>query len=355
MPLKPPRTLPRKVLTAALLSVVYTSIFAFIIYGTLDYPKDHLLFDLVYAFVYFLVLYEGYRRLTPWLERQFAFLENPYHKYLAGLVVFVLFSLLAVTLIGVVPFFLLFEGTIGTIESHMEIRMNYIINALFASVYYFFLTGFQALQNFHFVRLESEKLQKEIAQAQFEALKHQVNPHFLFNSLNVLSTLVHLDADLSEKFIDQLAKAYRYVLEQKDRELVPLKTELDFINAFVFLLKIRFEEKLQVNLSVPADQLTRYLPPLTLQLLLENAVKHNSLSAESPLVVDISTDPAGFLVVQNNVQPRQQETASTGVGLKNITNRYRYLTPHKPDFGQTGTTYVARVPLLDKQYESSYH
>jgi LytS/YehU family sensor histidine kinase len=233
--------------------------------------------------------------------------------------------------------------------------MNYIINALFASVYYFCLAGSKALKDFHEARLQSERLQKEIAQAQFEALKQQVNPHFLFNSLNVLSTLVHLDADLSEKFIDQLAKAYRYVLEQKDREVVPLKTELDFIHSFVFLLKIRFEEKLQVNFTIPAGKLTCYLPPLTLQLLLENAVKHNALSVESPLVVDIFTDEAGCLVVQNNVQLRQQETVSTGVGLQNITNRYRYLTPQKPDFYQAGSTYVARVPLLEKQHESSYH
>ncbi len=334
---------------AAILSVVYTSVFAFIIYGTLNYPKAHLIFDLVYAFVYFMVLFEGYRRIMGWVEGRFDRPEPRYEKYLVSLVVFVLFSLLAVTLIAVVPFFLIFGNTIGAIESQTEFRMNYIINALFAIAYYFCLTGYQALENFHNTRVQSEKLQKEVAQAQYEALKHQVNPHFLFNSLNVLSSLVHLDPDLSEKFIDQLAKAYRYVLEQKDQELVPLKTELDFIHSFVFLLKIRFEEKLLVNVTIPADKLRCYLPPLTLQLLLENAVKHNALSLESPLVVDIYTNEEGFLVVENNVQLRQQETVSTGVGIHNITSRYGFLTPRKPAFYQAGTTYVARVPLLEKQ------
>jgi LytS/YehU family sensor histidine kinase len=348
-----PSTLRFRMAAAAILSVVYTSVFAFIIYGTLNYPKAHLIFDLVYAFVYFMVLFEGYRRIMQWVEGRLGHLKPLYKKYLIGLVVFVLFSLLSVTLIAVLPFFLIFGDTIGAIEPQTEIRLNYIINALFAITYYLFLTGYQALENFHNTRLQSEKLQKEVAQAQYEALKHQVNPHFLFNSLNVLSSLVHLDPDLSEKFIDQLAKAYRYVLEQKDQELVLLKTELDFIHSFVFLLKIRFEEKLRVNVRVPANKLRCYLPPLTLQLLLENAVKHNALSVESPLVVDIYTNEEGFLVVENNVQLRQQETVSTGVGIRNITSRYGFLTPHKPDFYQTGTTYVARVPLLDKQHESS--
>jgi LytS/YehU family sensor histidine kinase len=283
-----------------------------------------------------------------WLERRFGHMEKIHEKYFIGLIIFILFALLAFTLIAIVPFFLIIGSTVGAIESSMEIRMNYSINVLVATVYYFFVTSFQVLKSYHDAQIQSEKLQKGIAQAQFEALKHQVNPHFLFNSLNVLSSLVHQDADLSEKFIDQLAKAYRYVLEQKDQELVLLKTELDFINSFVFLLKIRFEEKLQVNIRVPAEKLTTYLPPLTLQLLLENAVKHNSLSMDSPLIVNIYTNEEGFLVVENNVQLRQQETVSTGVGLKNITSRYQYLSSKQPTFYQVGNKYLSNIPLIQK-------
>ncbi len=342
-------SLRTKLVAAALLSVLYTCIFAFIIYGSLDYPKEHLIFDFTYAFVFFLLLYEGYARLIKWIERRFSFIKNIYQKYIIGGIAFVLFSVLLLTIVGIIPFFLLFEQTIGFIEGSTEIRLNYIINALFASVYYFFLTSFQAMKNYHNAVLDAEKLQKDIAQAQFEALKTQVNPHFLFNSLNVLSTLVHIDANLSEKFIDQLAKAYRYVLEQRDHEMVLLKTEIDFINSFIFLLKIRFEEKLQVNISIPAAKLTYYLPPLTLQILIENAVKHNSLSFEHPLVINIFVDEQDHLIVENNVQLRQQEVVSTGVGLKNITNRYRYLSDQKADFYLSGTTYTAKIPLIRKQ------
>ncbi len=342
-------SLQTKLLAAALLSVVYTCIFAFIIYGTLNYPAPHMLFDFSYAFVFFLLLYEGYVRIIRWVEKKLSFIGGMYGKYIAGGILFVLFSLLLMTVVAIIPFFLIFGQTIGAIESTTEVRLNYTINALVASVYYFFLTSFQALKNFHTAVLDAEKLQKDIAQAQFEALKTQVNPHFLFNSLNVLSSLVHIDADLSEKFIDQLAKAYRYVLEQRDHEMVLLKTEIDFINSFIFLLKIRFEEKLQVNISIPAAKLTYFLPPLTLQILIENAVKHNSLSLEFPLIINIYVDENNYLIVENNVQLRQQEVVSTGVGLKNITNRYRYLSDQKADFYLSGTTYTAKIPLIRKQ------
>jgi LytS/YehU family sensor histidine kinase len=338
-----------KLIAAASLSVLYTCIFAFIIYGTLNYPTAHLVFDFSYAFVFFLLLYEGYIRIIEWVEKKLSFVGGMYGKYIVGGLIFVLFSLLLMTVVAIIPFLLIFGQTVGAIEFTTEIRLNYTINALVASVYYFFLTSFQALKNFHTVVLDAEKLQKDIAQAQFEALKTQVNPHFLFNSLNVLSSLVHIDADLSEKFIDQLAKAYRYVLEQRDHEMIMLKTEIDFINSFVFLLKIRFEEKLRVNISIPADKLRYYLPPLTLQILIENAVKHNSLSFEHPLVINIFVDEHDYLIVQNNVQLRGQEVVSTGVGLKNITNRYRYLSDQKADFYLSGTTYTAKIPLIRKQ------
>lgn len=196
------------------------------------------------------------------------------------------------------------------------------------------------------INAEQEEIKKGVAQAQFESLKNQVNPHFLFNSLNVLSSLVRIDADLSEKFIDQLAKSYRYLLEQKDKELVPLKTEIEFVHAFSFLLKIRFEEKLRININLPAEVMNDFIAPLTLQLLIENAVKHNTISAEAPLIIDIFTDANNYLIVKNNIQIRIQQIPSTGVGLKNITSRYHLLTTRAPEFRVLNDTYQARIPLI---------
>lgn len=196
------------------------------------------------------------------------------------------------------------------------------------------------------IHAEKEEIEKGIAQAQFESLKNQVNPHFLFNSLNVLSSLVHIDPTLSEKFIDQLARSYRYLLEQKDNELVLLKTEIDFVQSFTFLLKIRFEEKLQVNIKLSAGIMQYYVAPLTLQLLIENAVKHNIISTESPLIIDIYNEGDRYLVVSNNLQIREQQLPSTGVGLKNIKDRYKLLTQTPTEFNIENNKYIAKVPLL---------
>ncbi len=200
------------------------------------------------------------------------------------------------------------------------------------------------------VHAEKEEIEKGIAQAQFESLKNQVNPHFLFNSLNVLSSLVHIDANLSEKFIDQLARSYRYLLEQKDNELVLLKTEIDFVQSFTFLLKIRFEEKLQVNIKLAAEVMQYYVAPLTLQLLIENAVKHNIISVESPLVIDIYNQEDKSLIVSNNLQLREQQLPSTGVGLKNIRDRYKLMTQRPTEFYIENNKYIARIPLLKNNH-----
>ncbi|WP_461134360.1 sensor histidine kinase [Spirosoma lituiforme] len=196
------------------------------------------------------------------------------------------------------------------------------------------------------VQVRAERLEKENVQAQFAALKSQVNPHFLFNSLSILSSLVHADAELSEKFIDQLSRAYRYILEQKDNERVLLKTELEFIQAYRFLLNIRFENKFDVVINVPEADQTRYsIAPLTLQLLVENAVKHNRMSTKEPLRVHILLDN-DCLVVKNNLQPRPQSETSTGMGLQNIITRYAMLTDRSVWVGESEGNFIIKVPLL---------
>lgn len=195
-------------------------------------------------------------------------------------------------------------------------------------------------------QVRAERLQKETALAQFAALKDQVSPHFLFNSLSILSSLVHIDADLSEKFIDQLSRAYRYILEQKDNDRVQLKTELNFIHSYTFLLKIRFEESFEVILDVPEAFAQQYsIPPMTLQLLVENAVKHNRMTPEEPLQVTIRAE-GDYLVVRNRIQPREQINNSTGIGLQNIINRYQQVTSRPVWVGEQSNDFVVKIPLL---------
>jgi LytS/YehU family sensor histidine kinase len=198
------------------------------------------------------------------------------------------------------------------------------------------------------MEIQAEQLVKQNAVAQFEALKNQVSPHFLFNSLSILSFLVHVDANLSEKFIDQLSKAYRYILEQKDNDTVYLKTELDFLRSYAFLLKIRFENKFDVKILVNEIDAEKYrVAPLTLQLLIENSVKHNRMSEKEPLIVTILIKEE-HLVVRNPVRPRTEidRAKSTGIGLTNIRDRYRLLTKSPVEIDQDEELFTVKIPLI---------
>lgn len=196
------------------------------------------------------------------------------------------------------------------------------------------------------LRINAEQLKREATQTQFAALRNQINPHFLFNSLSILSSLVDVDPKLSVKFIKQLSKVYRYILEQQDAERTSLKTELTFLESYSFLLNIRFDGKFQVLNKVTPPDANRYaIAPLTLQLLVENAVKHNQMSAEHPLIISIETDH-DYLLVSNPLQRRPQLEESTGVGLENITNRYRLLTDRRVSIGEEDDCFVIKLPLL---------
>jgi sensor histidine kinase YesM len=195
--------------------------------------------------------------------------------------------------------------------------------------------------------VEAERLQKEGLRTQYEALKAQVNPHFLFNSLNTLSSLVHSDPDLAEEFIDEFANFYRYILEIRDKNLVSLREELQMIETYLYLQKIRFGAALSLENHIDKSFLDHLIPPLTLQILAENAIKHNSLSTESPLTISLEVQN-GFLIVSNNLQQRMEDVVSTGMGLYNLKEKYKILSEAQPDFGLQDQQYVAAVPLISQ-------
>lgn len=218
----------------------------------------------------------------------------------------------------------------------------YLLGTLFI---YTFLSGLDFYHEAQMKNVQAQKLQKEYAQVRLQALRSQVNPHFLFNSLSVLSSLVHVDAALSEKFIVQLSKAYRYILDQKEHDLVSLKEELAFLESYFFLLQIRFDKKVQLLLDVPTETNTYRIPPLTLQLLVENAVKHNSMSLAAPLVISVRVQGLQLLVA-NNISGREQEATSTGIGLENIKNRYALLCDQKVAVVQDEQHFSVSIPLI---------
>ncbi len=190
------------------------------------------------------------------------------------------------------------------------------------------------------------ELQKTNLQSQFEVLKQQVNPHFLFNSLNVLASLIKVDPDLAESFTEKLSKVYRYVLENKEKDMVSLSTEIDFINSYIFLLNIRFKGKIFVKINLEDIKPEMMILPMALQILVENAIKHNTFSRTEPLHIDISVDSDNFLVVTNNLRLRESYVQSTGIGLTNIQNRYKLITDKEPFFEKADKRFIARIPLI---------
>ncbi|MDG5768291.1 histidine kinase [Balneolales bacterium ANBcel1] len=195
--------------------------------------------------------------------------------------------------------------------------------------------------------VEAEQLRTELADARYRALVDQLNPHFLFNSLNTLSHLVHDDPEASDRFIRKLSQIYRYLLDVQHEELVTLERELAFAEDYLSLQSIRFGERLVYELNRPGEEIRRLLlPPLSLQLLLENAVKHNAASTGKPLRITVDTDHQE-LVVTNTRRPRSSPSGeSRGVGLRNIKRRYALLTRREPRIEQTETEFRVALPLL---------
>lgn len=183
-------------------------------------------------------------------------------------------------------------------------------------------------------------------QQQMDVLKQQVNPHFLFNSLNSLLTLIGEDPRQAEVFTEELSSVYRYVLRANEQDLTDLATELDFIHSYTHLLKTRYGAGFHVFIQVDPRFQTYQLPPLTLQLLVENAVKHNIVLKNKPLTVEIQTDGLANLYIRNNIQKKKQGVASNGVGLTNILAKYEVLGQPRPSVREETGQFVVALPLI---------
>ncbi len=193
---------------------------------------------------------------------------------------------------------------------------------------------------------KAEQMEKLHLKMQNIALRNQVSPHFLFNNFSILASLVETQPQLSVQFIHHLSKAYRYILEQSMHERISLHEELDFLNTYTFLLKMRFEERFQVNIHISEKEANNYfIAPLTLQLLVENAVKHNQMSLQEPLIVMIDM-LENYLMIHNSIRRRQVPEPSTRLGLQNIIERYRLLTNSPVLIEETEDVFVVKIPIL---------
>jgi two-component system LytT family sensor kinase len=197
-------------------------------------------------------------------------------------------------------------------------------------------------------KVTESQLVAKTESAKFESLKNQLDPHFLFNSLNVLTSLIEENPKSAGKFTTKLSKVYRYVLEQKDKDLISLEDELKFAKSYMELLKMRFEDGITFSIPETVSDPALKIVPLALQLLLENAVKHNIITSENPLRIEIYEEN-GLLVIQNNLNPKNSLEKSTKVGLKNIIQRYALVSKVKVEITKDSTIFKVKLPLLTQK------
>ncbi|MDP2114958.1 MAG: histidine kinase [Bacteroidota bacterium] len=219
----------------------------------------------------------------------------------------------------------------------MKIAFTFIfVGSLVSNAIMFF-------KNWKEAAVQQEKLKREQLALQYETLKSQVNPHFLFNNLNSLTSLISSNPDKAIEFVKKLSEVYRYILDQKDQELVTLDIELRFLESYIFLQKIRFGTNLDVQIDVNAKNLK--VIPLSLQMLVENAIKHNEISDKKPLQIRIFTTDDQFLVVENRLQKKSGSEGS-GSGIQNISDRYKFFTEKEMTINFNLEHFRVSIPLL---------
>ena len=282
-----------------------------------------------------ILLWKGNEILANVLSKRISWIEYPMRRFVAGLVATVVYTLAVVFLLSTA-----YERLFTVYLSSTAVSS--VVIALVISL---FMHGRSFLLNWRTASIEAERFERESITARYESLRNQVSPHFLFNSLNALTSLVYQDKDKASGFIDQLALVYRYVLDTREREVVSLKEEIAFVKSYVYLQQIRFGNKLQIQIE-EAGLAGGYVPPLAIQMLIENAIKHNIVSEDDPLRVRISSK-GKLVTVENNLQPRsRKDEPSPGVGLENIRRRYEFLSKEKVLVQQESDCFCVSIPLL---------
>jgi two-component system, LytTR family, sensor kinase len=294
----------------------------------------------VLSFTNTLLIWEGNRQIFIYARSRFP----QYHQTRQRVVIQSVMSLVYTFLISLVVDYWLCNRILHLgkpVELFIGFRIALfplvIVTLLYESVYFF--------ESWRENVKQTEALARVNVQSQLEVLKNQLDPHFLFNSLNTLASLIDDKNTDAQKYLEQLSDVYRYVLVSREKNTVSLEEELTFLDAYIYLNKTRFRENLQVEKQISQSVFKQQIAPLSLQMLVENAIKHNVVSNERPLHIKISENE-NYLSVQNNVQEKKIFEKSTKVGLENIQNRYRLLTDRQVEIIKNTDFFLVKIPLL---------
>jgi two-component system LytT family sensor kinase len=305
--------------------------------------KHNVFLDFFTSIFITILVWEGNLRLDDWLNKKLPWVGNAGKRILIELLASMVYS--AVVIYCSMLFFNQFVCPLPTATKEAFMLTALIIGMMVSIILLTVEIGAQFFKNWKASLIEIEHHKTEVVQAQLQNLKNQINPHFLFNNMSVLSSLVYKDQDKAVDFINQLSKVYRYLLDNKDRELVTLEDELTFIRSYTYLLQIRFDTNIKFTIEVENSALQKLVPPMAIQILVENAIKHNEISEELPLSVSI-TNYENELVVTNNLQLRTNTEPSSKTGLKNIKDRYHYFTDKPVEIIESTNSFVVKIPLL---------
>ena len=339
------KELPRALLISFLIFVVLVTI-PVLNGGTITFNTS-LKINFLYTMLYGMSLYYANAILYMFLDTFFEKAKYSIRRLVIGFSSSLVVTLVVIFLLRIFEDVII-EGRTFTEFIKCESPSNYVV-ALVTS--FFVLLGIHGLyfyKSYNENKVKEQKIIAGTASAKFESLKNQIDPHFLFNSLNVLSSLIEENPENAQRFTTSLSKIYRYVLEQKDKDLVSVEEELAFAKTYMNLLKMRFENSLFYELPTTVSNPEAKVVPLSLQLLLENTVKHNVVSEKRPLYIRIYMKD-GYLTVENDFQKKEVLQNRQGVGLQNIINRYGLVTNRKVLIEQTEKIFAVKLPVLTKQ------
>lgn len=302
---------------------------------------ERLFFNIAYSIGIGYPLWSGNIFIAEKLDDYISWVESPGKRFLVNLLVVISYSFVVITAVNFVFYVLVAGQSLDNMLSFAVYRMQLIISVIIS--FFFYSRAF--VIEWRSMTIKAEQLKAENSASQFEALQSQVNPHFLFNSLNALNSLILTDQQLASRFTKELAAIYRYVLDVKEEELVALGREMAFVKQYAFLQHIRFGDNMKIEIDEESFTAEMLIAPLSLQMLLENAIKHNEISAAHPLHIRIfATDK--YLIVSNNIQLKQDKEASSGIGLNNIRARYQLICGQALKLDDKGKEFVVGLPLL---------
>jgi two-component system, LytTR family, sensor kinase len=251
----------------------------------------------------------------------------------------------------VIAFLLLIYETVHFLDYEFseDDYTNCYLATIVMNIFLTFLNeGISQFERYKITLIETEQLKKEYLQSQLLGLKSQMNPHFLFNSLNTLSCLIQEDEEKAEDFLDHMSKLYRYLLRNNEDHLVNLRTEIDMVRSYYFLLKKRHSDALILIIDIPGKYFNHEIPPLTLQMIIENAVNQNSLTKIDPLNITVKA-VNDEIEIQYNKQPKLYGTKEGEEAIDNIANKFRLLTQREIEIVEETEKRIIRLPLLGKK------